>query len=107
MRMKFFLGLMSLVVGLLGILGIVPSLFSVMMFDAPGSTENPATIALFLSVASFPFVCCGAIVSTWSLYGAGRKAWSCIVIWTPVLNLIVAGIAIYCLNTFFGGKFNA
>lgn len=46
--------------GVLGFLSLVPALFSVMMFDAPGSEKNPATIALALSIVTIS----GRIAST-------------------------------------------
>lgn len=101
-----YLAVMSVLVGILGALGAVPALFSVMMFDAPGATQNPATIALFVAVASFPFVCLGAIAIAWSLFGLKQFALACIAIWLPVINAVLGGIAYYCLQEFYDGRFN-
>ena len=104
--MKVYLVIASVLVALLGLASVIPALFSVMMFDAPGATENPATIALAISVASCPFVCFGAIAKAWSLFGAATNGLAKIAIWAPIINLIVGAIAFYCLLTFYDGKFN-
>lgn len=104
--MKLYLTILSVVFGVLGAASAIPALFSVMLFDAPGSTENPATIALVAAIATCPIVCPAAVVGAWLFYRAGRNALAAIVIWSPILNVVVAAIAIYCLETFYGGKFN-
>jgi hypothetical protein len=104
--MKTYLITASALVGLFGLASIIPALFSVTMFDAPGSTENPATIALAIAVASCPFVCFGAISIAWSSFRAGRSGLAKLVVWAPIINLIVGGIAWNCLQTFYGGQFN-
>ena len=104
--MKWYLAIMSVVVTLLGMASVMPAALSVMVFDAPGSTSNPATIALFIAVASCPFVCMGAVVGAWALYAASHSKLSAIVIWAPALNLAAAAIAFFCLDTFYDGKFN-
>lgn len=45
-RSKFLIP-SSIIVGSLGVSGVMPALFSAMMFDAPGSEDNPATKLLF------------------------------------------------------------
>lgn len=104
--MKLYLALMSVVVTLLGVASVFPALFSVTMFDAPGSTRNPATIALFVAVASCPFVCYGAVTGAWALYTVSQRRLAAIAIWAPATNLVVGVIAYYCLQTFYDGKFN-
>ncbi|MBW2463314.1 MAG: hypothetical protein JRH11_16815 [Deltaproteobacteria bacterium] len=42
------------------LLSIMPAMMSVMLFDAPGSTENPYVIGVFISILSFPVL---AVVS--------------------------------------------
>ena len=105
--MNVYLVIASIGVGLLGLVSIIPALLcAAMMFDAPGSTENPATISLAIAVASFPFVCFFAIAAAWALFAAGMNRLAKIVIWAPIINLIAGAIALCCLEAFYGGKFN-
>ncbi len=86
--------------------GIGLAMFSVMLFDAPGSEENPATIALFYSLSTFPVICVVSVVLSWILY---RRQWSTVACWIaclPLLNVIAGIGAIVYLETFCGGRFS-
>ncbi len=51
------IGIVALGVWLpLALISLLPVLMSVMIFDAPGSTTAPLTIALGLSIVSFPLL---------------------------------------------------
>lgn len=102
-----YLILLSIVVGVLGVLPAVPALFSVMMFDAPGSTSNPATIILFIATISFPLVCFGAIATAWELYRENRKWAGRLIFLSPTVNVIAFFAAYDCLEIFYGGKFGS
>lgn len=104
--MKTYLAIMSVIMGAFGALSTLPALFSVMMFDAPGATENPATVTLFVAIASCPIVCYSAIFSAWLFYRENKFGLARIVVLAPLLNLLVGGIALYCLEVFYDGRFN-
>lgn len=94
----------------LWLLGCVPgcalALFSVMLFDAPGSAGNPATIALFCSLSTFPVVCLLSIVFAWILY---RSQWFTVAFWVaclPLVNVIAGAGAMLWLELFCGGRFS-
>ena len=89
----------------LGLFSVLPAMFSVMMFDAPGSDANPATWALFASVVSFPFVCGGAVATSWAAFRAGEFAKACWCACLPVINLAVGGAASAWITLAQDGKF--
>ena len=103
---RVYLEVATIVFGVLGILSFAPSLFSLTMFDAPGSTENPATILLFCSAFTFPVVCGIAIVLARTLYKSTASRWACLLIHLPLINIICGVIAMYWLDIAYGGKFD-
>jgi hypothetical protein len=90
---------------LAGLLGSVLAMFSVMMFDAPGSENNPGTIALFFSTSTFPLVCLLSIASSWILYRRQRFTIACWLACLPLLNVIADVAAIVWLEVYCGGQF--
>lgn len=102
---RFLIRLISVLWILAGVAGLMPALFSVMLFDAPGSESNPATIALALAVATFPFVCLGAAVQ--SLRSASADSGGDYrLLFLPLLNIVVAAIAVAWIEAFQNGRFN-
>lgn len=89
-----------------GVLGVIPALFSPMMFDAPGSTENPFTVALFLSVISFPVVSLLSIVISWLLYAFDRPRAAWLLALTPLIPIFVGALALTGLQLLHGGSFS-
>ena len=77
-----------------------------MVFDASGSEVNPATVALFWSMVTFPAVCALGIAVSWSFYWSGRGLVARAVILLPLINVIIGVIAVLCLAAFYGGRFN-
>ena len=61
--------LTSAIWGVLLLPGLVGALLSPMMFDAPGSMENPAAWINALSIVSFPCLCIVSIATVWIVYG--------------------------------------
>jgi hypothetical protein len=102
---RFFIHGTTVTWALLGALSAIPAMFSAMMFDAPGASSNAATIALFLALISFPFVCLVAMFESQSRRRKGglRSAclWSCL----PMVNLVVGGIALAWITYMQGGRF--
>jgi hypothetical protein len=87
---------------LIGLGAIFPALMSPMMFDSPGSTSNPVTVALAISVAVFPLFCLVAAALPWIL-----RHWS-LAKWVFLLPLVDIGIVIAlfaALEYFSGGLF--
>ena len=88
-----------------GLIGILPALFAPMMLAAPGSHRNPATLALFFSVITFPLACLVAIVSSWWLYAVQDLSAACWASLLPFANGILALAAWFCLKVFYHGSF--
>lgn len=104
--MKNYLTISSVIVGSMAFASIMPALMSAMMFDAPGSEENPATNAMFYAMFSFPLVCLLSIPLAWLLYAGSYLRAAAVAIWLCVVNIIVFVIGIVCLEIFYDGKFN-
>ena len=94
----------SLIYAALGTVGLMPAIMSPMMFDSPGSTQNPATLALFASVASFPLACLTGIIGAWILYAKGRAGWARVFIHLPLINLALLAIAVAVLAVLYQGE---
>ncbi|MBV9148876.1 MAG: hypothetical protein JO024_03355 [Candidatus Eremiobacteraeota bacterium] len=54
--------------GMLLIPGLLGALLSPMMFDAPGSINNPAAWANMLIIVSFPCLCILSIIGSWIVW---------------------------------------
>ena len=54
--------------GILLIPGLLGALLSPMMFDAPGSMQNPAAWANMLIIVSFPCLCILSIIASWIVW---------------------------------------
>ena len=102
--------LLVLIVGTIwivaGAAGALPAVFSVMMIDAPGATERPATLALVAAVASFPCVCFFSATRAFRHRRVDELSRACFFLLLPVINLAVAGAAAAWIQQFQGGKFN-
>lgn len=94
----------TVVWGLAGVASAIPAMFSVMLFDAPGSEENPATIALAAAMMGFPVACLIAVTQAWAAYrrdDATRiKLWSS----APLVVVAVGAVAAAWIEWFQGGK---
>ncbi|MNO19096.1 hypothetical protein D3C76_88220 [compost metagenome] len=66
------------------------SMFSVMLFDAPGSENNWVILMFYYAIKSYPFIVLGAAILTWVIYKKG------IYKWTYLLNVAPALIMILC-----------
>ena len=71
-------------------------MMSVMLFDAPGSTENPSVVAFFYSIVSFP-VMCGLSNFSWIFYAFKLYKIAIIISLSPVLSIIVIIIMFFFL----------
>lgn len=60
--------LASAIWGVLLLPGLLGALLSPMMFDAPGSTDNPVAWFNVLVIVSFPCLCIVSIIAVWLVY---------------------------------------
>lgn len=90
------------------VLAFPPAVASIRMFDAHRATENPATILLFLSFFSFPFVLLSSTILAWLCYVMDHFRRARLFLLLPLINLLGAGIGLAWLqivyNGLFGGK---
>ncbi|GAB4241939.1 MAG: hypothetical protein OHK005_05500 [Candidatus Methylacidiphilales bacterium] len=78
---------LSGIVGLAALASLVPAMFSVMLFDAPGSTENLVLWLVFLSILTFPLVAGASIVVAWLVFASGRPWPALLCFLLPLLPL--------------------
>jgi len=86
-----------------GLAAILPALMSPMMFDAPGSTANPVTIALAISVALLPLVCLVAAGLPWLLRHWPLAKW---IFLLPGLHIAVILALFVVLSLVYDGRFS-
>ena len=94
---------------ILSIPGIVVGAFvaamSVMMFDAPGSNENPALILLFCSIAGLPVSLFAGVVLAWIALAMKRDRAALWLSLLPLLPLLTGVVALLWLQFGYGGNF--
>jgi hypothetical protein len=91
---------------LAGLLGLLPALTSIFLFDAPGSEKNPATILLFCAALTLPIACLISIILSWTLYARKHFAGACYTSFLPAVNLVCGAAALLWLELFNGGQFS-
>lgn len=91
----------------LGVVSVLPAMFAPMMFDAPGSEKNIATIALALSLVSFPIVCGVAVIGSHLCLCSEAHALACSVACLPLINLALGGAGLWWISNVQGGRFAA
>lgn len=99
------LAALSLLWGALGLLGAIPAMFAVMMFDAPGSETNLPTIAAAASIFTFPLVCLFTIIASWAAYSSGTSQRALQITALPLINLVVGSGSFAWIEWMQGGKF--
>jgi hypothetical protein len=104
-RAKWTLASLTLVWSLLGLLGTIPAMFAVMMFDAPSSETNLATIAAAGSIFTFPLICLFTIVASWAAYSSGAYRRALRLMALPLISLVVGGAAFAWIELMQDGKF--
>lgn len=109
---KLIIGLNILFL-IIGFLSIGLALTSVMIFDSPGSENNPYVWGAFWSAVALPFTCLGSvIVSLRILFKSSNYKKALWVSLTPCIVIGIFGICllliqIYCQGSFScGGKFS-
>jgi hypothetical protein len=94
----------SWAVGLLGVLGIFPALLSVMLFDAPGSENQPATRLAAECIVMFPIACLFGLSVGWSVFRQGRERWALAIVCTPLLVILLFVASLAYISVFHGGR---
>lgn len=67
--------------------GVYVAMMSVMLFDAPGSTENQSVLNFFYSIVSFPIMCIVSNVS-WIFYAFKLYKTAIFISLSPLLSLL-------------------
>jgi hypothetical protein len=75
---------------------------SVFMFDAPGATSNPLTVALFLAVALFPIAWFVGAALPWFFQRTPFGKWLFLL---PLAHLVAIVSLFAALEAFCGGEF--
>ena len=71
----------------------VMAMFSVMLFDAPGSTHALGTVTLAIAIWTFPPSCWLAIVLSWALFALRNSLASLIAMALPLLPIALGVFA--------------
>ena len=79
-------------------LGAVMALMSPMMFDAPGSSENPAMILLFSSIVGLPLSLIIGVLFAWIALALKRDRGALWFSLLPLLPIIGAVVAVLWLQ---------
>jgi hypothetical protein len=79
----------TIVWGLLLVPGLGALLTAPMLFDTPGSAEQPHTYLMILLAFLFPVLCIASIVGTWVLWSRQKRS--------PHPSFTVAQIIVGCL----------
>jgi hypothetical protein len=87
---------------LAGIMSLPFVMFSPMLFDAPGSVQNPYAHLLFYSILLFPVLCFSGAFFRWLLR---RHSWSPWFFVLPGLAVALVALSIFLLEFGCGGDF--
>jgi hypothetical protein len=104
MKPREWLMVATVIFGGLGTLGIGAALISPMLFDAPGSEGQSATLVLFACIFSFPAVCLIALIVAWCVFKSGAERLGMLIGYTPMLNIVVGFGTIVYMNLYNGGR---
>lgn len=98
--------LASWAVGALGVLGTFPALLSVMLFDAPGAEDQPATRFAAECLVMFPIACLVGINVGWSRFRQGQERAGLLIVCAPLLVVVLFVATLAYINVFHGGRLN-
>ena len=76
--------------------GVYVAMMSVMLFDAPGSSENQTILNFFYAIVSFPVMCIVSNVS-WVFYAFKLFRTAIIVSLSPIFSLIAMAIFFFAM----------
>ena len=89
----------------LAALSLMPAGLSVMAFDAPGSEQNPLTVALVAGLASSPVVFLASSIALLLGYFLRQRLSSILGLWPPFLLVVYVAVVLYFLQTQCAGSF--
>ena len=104
-RLKTIVTILSVIWGLIGVISLAPAGLSVMIFDAPGSENQPGTVWLFRAVASFPLVCFFVSGLSFVLNRYDFRKLAIALLFLPFINIGIAIAALIAIDRIQGGKF--
>ncbi len=78
------------------------ALFAPMMFDAPGSTQSPLTVALFAGVLALPVLWLLGAALPWIFRHAAWAAWLFLI---PLLDVVALGTIAILIERLCAGNF--
>jgi len=104
-KTRIYLIVATVLLVIAGVVGFMPAMMSPMMFDSPGSDEDSGTIVLFLSMVSFPAVCLLAIPLAWIVHVFQKHRLAIFCTLLPLVNILLASLAILYLQVFNQGNF--
>jgi hypothetical protein len=94
-----------IVLTVLWVLFLLPSagiaMFAPMMFDAPGSTQSPPTIALFVCVVILPVLWAVGAIAPWIFRNASWSVWLFLI---PIADVAAIVSIAFILETFCKGS---
>lgn len=93
-KIKIWLIISTSIFGSLTILSLPMILMSPMMFDAPGSTNNKAILAVFYSLISFPIIVLITIIGAWILFRLNKYKTSLLISLIPLISVSIFIIGI-------------
>ncbi|MFQ3670496.1 MAG: hypothetical protein SNJ84_03450 [Verrucomicrobiia bacterium] len=96
---------LSAMVGLAAVGSLLPALFSPMLFDAPGSTQNVALWVVFVSVWAFPLVSGVSVIGAWLVFAAGRPWAALLCFLAPLVPALGVVGGLVWIEVFHGGQF--
>jgi hypothetical protein len=79
----------SVLLVLVGLLSWMPSMMSVMIFDAPGSTEKTHLWVIMLGAVTFPYLCFICTGLAWLFRHFKRPKLSLTMFFVPLLQLTI------------------
>jgi hypothetical protein len=94
----------TIIFGILLIPGIAVTMMSVMLFDAPGSEENPWVLAFFYSIASFPVITVFSF-SSWIFYFLKKYTIAVIISLLPLISILLVVFQFALSILIFDGSF--
>jgi hypothetical protein len=83
---------------------LLVAMFVPMLFDAPGSTSNLATLAFAGSVVLFPVACGAAVILSWLDFRRGRQRRALLFTLLPLLPVAAAFLSAVAHEAFSGGR---
>jgi hypothetical protein len=92
LALKVWLIIATVVYGLLLLPTALMLMFSPMMFDAPGSTENPVIWILLFTIMTYPPVAATSVFFAWRMYQIKKHKIAFALSLLPLISIVVGTI---------------